>query len=88
MAETMVERCGRGLLVKIPATVVEATGLNEGEMVVVEAAGGVIVIRRSSAPAGGRTQAEAAAAEISAESKHYSLAGTAIRELLDEGRRG
>jgi hypothetical protein len=68
--------------------VARATGLAEGEKVDIAACDGDLVVRRHTARAQARQEAQSAAAEIIAESRLYSLGGTSIRELLDEGRRG
>ena len=66
----------------------DAAGLDEGEKVDVELLGSDIIIRRPLARAQQRQLAEQAAAEIRAESGHYTLGELAIRDLRREGRRG
>jgi antitoxin component of MazEF toxin-antitoxin module len=87
MAGVIVGRWGKNLAIRVPAEVVESTGLSDGEKVEIEVRDGDILVRRQSARALARKQAEEAAAEIIAESKNYSLGGISIRELIDEGRR-
>ena len=87
MAGVIVGRWGKNLAIRVPAEIVESTGLSDGEKVEIEIQDGDILVRRQSARALARKQAEEAAAEIIAESKNYSLGGISIRELIDEGRR-
>ncbi|HXA24782.1 MAG TPA: AbrB/MazE/SpoVT family DNA-binding domain-containing protein [Acetobacteraceae bacterium] len=88
MSQAIVGRWGKNLAIRIPLSVVKATGLNDGERVEIEVQDGDLVIRRPEARARVRSDAEAAAAEIMAESKRYTLGDITIRELLEEGRRG
>ena len=88
MTRVTVGRWGKNLAVRVPFDVVRASGLSDGEQVDIETQDGDILIRRREARARGRTDAEAAAAEIIEESQRHSLGGISIRELLDEGRRG
>ena len=88
MSQATVGRWGKNLAIRIPLSVVKATGLNDGERVEIEVQDGDLVIRRPEARARVRSDAEAAAAEIMAESKRYTLGDITIRELLEEGRRG
>lgn len=88
MSQATVGRWGKNLAVRVPVDVARALGLSDGEQVEIEAHDGDIVIRRPDARARTRRIAETAAAEIMAESKHHSLGGISIRDLLDEGRRG
>jgi antitoxin MazE len=87
MAGVIVGRWGKNLAIRVPAEVVESTGLSDGEKVEIEVQDGDILVRRESARSLARKQAEEASAEIIAESKNYSLGGISIRELIDEGRR-
>jgi antitoxin MazE len=88
MSQAIVGRWGKNLAIRIPLSVVKATGLNDGERVEIEVQDGDLVIRRPEARARVRSDAEAAAAEIMAESKRYTLGDITIRKLLEEGRRG
>jgi antitoxin component of MazEF toxin-antitoxin module len=88
MATVIVGKWGKNLAVRVPAAVAETVGLSDGETVEIEAVHGDLMIRRSAAQTELRRRAEAAAAEIEAESRHYRLGDVGIRELLDEGRRG
>lgn len=88
MSQAIVGRWGKNLAIRIPLSVVKATGLNDGERVEIEVQDGNLVIRRPEARARVRSDAEAAAAEIMAESKRHTLGDITIRELLEEGRRG
>ena len=88
MSQAIVGRWGKNLAIRIPLSVVKATGLNDGERVAIEVQDGDLVIRRPEARARVRSDAEAAAAEIMAASKRYTLGDITIRELLEEGRRG
>lgn len=88
MVQVLVGRWGKNLAVRIPSGVAKAAGLHDGEPVEIELLENEIIIRRSSAEALARSQAEAAATEIIAASKHFSLGGTELRELREEGRRG
>ena len=88
MSKAIVGTWGKNLAVRIPRQIAEAAGLSDGELVELERLDGDIVIRRPAAHARASRRAEMAAAEMIAESKHYSLGGATIRDLLDEGRRG
>ncbi|MDR3534904.1 MAG: AbrB/MazE/SpoVT family DNA-binding domain-containing protein [Acetobacteraceae bacterium] len=88
MSQAIVGRWGKSLAVRVPYAVAQAAGLTDGEQVEVEALDGDIIIRRPATHASARQAAEAAAAEIVAESRRHSLGDAAIRDLLDEGRRG
>lgn len=87
MAQVIVGKWGKNLAIRMPFSVVRTSGLSDGEQVEIEIHDGDIVIRRRAAQAQARSAAQAAAAEIIAESRAHSLGGTSIRELLDEGRR-
>ena len=87
MAQVIVGKWGKNLAIRMPFSVVRTSGLSDGEQVEIEIHDGDIVIRRKAAQAHARAAAEAAAAEIIAESRTHSLGGISIRELLDEGRR-
>ncbi len=88
MASVIVGRWGKNFAVRVPAAVAESVGLRDGEVVEIEAQDGDLLLRRTAAHATARQQAEAAVAEIEAESRHHRLDGVAIRDLLEEGRRG
>ncbi len=88
MASVIVGRWGKNFAVRVPAALAESVGLRDGEVVEIEALDGDLLLRRTTAHATARQQAEAAVAEIEAESRHRRLNGVAIRDLLEEGRRG
>ncbi len=88
MSQARVGKWGNNLAVRFPLEIARASGLSDGERVEIEALDGDIVIRRPAARARGRSQAEAAAAEIIGESKRHSLGNISIRDLIEEGRRG
>jgi antitoxin component of MazEF toxin-antitoxin module len=88
MATVIVGKWGKNLAVRVPAAVAETVGLSDGETVEIEAVHGGLMIRRSATQARLRRQAEAAAAEIEAESRHYRQGDVGIRALLDDGRPG
>ena len=88
MSHSVVGRWGKNLAIRVPMDVARTIGLADGETVEVEMQDGDLVIRRRAAHVRARRDAEAAAAEIIADSQHHSLGGVSIRELLDEGRRG
>ncbi len=88
MTQVIVGKWGKNLAIRMPFSVVNSSGLSDGEQVEIEIHDGDIVIRRKVAQAHARQAAEAAAAEIIAESRTHSLGGISIRDLLDEGRRG
>lgn len=80
MAKALVGKWGKNLAVRVPAEIVQAIGLKDGEQVEIEAQGGEIVIHRGDAQR--RADARKAADEIIAESRSYSLGGVSIRELI------
>ena len=88
MTTVIVGKWGRNLAIRVPAALAQTVELTDGEAVEIEAVHGDLLIRRSAARADARRQAEAAAAEMRAESRHYRLGGVTVRELLDAGRRG
>jgi len=88
MSQATVGRWGKSLAIRIPLSVAKATGLSDGERVEIDVQDGDLMIRRPEAHARARSNAEAAAAEIMAESKQHTLGDITIRELLEEGRRG
>lgn len=88
MSQVIVGRWGRSLGIRVPKDVAHASGLIEGEAVELELQGDDILVRRPATNAGARQEAEVAAGEIIAESRHHSLGGLSIRDLLDESRRG
>jgi antitoxin MazE len=86
MVTVTVGKWGKNLAVRIPFAIARAAELSEGEQVEIELRDDDIVIHRPTARAW--AEAEAAAEEIIAESCNHSLGTFAIRELLEEGRRG
>jgi antitoxin component of MazEF toxin-antitoxin module len=88
MSQSVVGKWGKNLAVRVPVEVARATGLGEGERVEIETVDGDILIRRQAARARAREDAETAAAEIIAASRHHRLGDVSVRELLEEGRRG
>ena len=88
MSQATIGKWGNNLAVRVPHEVARASGLSDGERVEIETLDGDILIRRPAARALRRSQAEAAAAEIIAESQGYSLGAVSIRELIEQGRRG
>ena len=88
MSRVIVGKWGKNLAIRVPFEVARASGLAEGELVEIEAQDGDIIVRRTAARTRARMDAEAAAAEIIAESRRHSLGDLTIHELLEEGRRG
>lgn len=88
MTQVIVGKWGKNLAIRVPFDVARASGIRDGEEVEIETHDGDILIRRSAAHAQRRKDAENAAAEIIAESKKYSLGDVALRDLVNEGRRG
>jgi antitoxin MazE len=88
MSQATVGRWGKNLAIRIPVGIAKAAGLSDGERVEIDMQDGDLVVRRPEARERARSDAEAAAAEIMAESKRYTLGDITIRELLEEGRRG
>jgi antitoxin component of MazEF toxin-antitoxin module len=86
MARVTVGRWGKNLAIRVPVEVAKKAGLSDGERVEIEARDGDIVIRRPSARA--RRAAVQVAEEIIEESRRHPLDRKAIRNLIDEGRRG
>jgi antitoxin component of MazEF toxin-antitoxin module len=88
VSQVVVEKWGRDLAIHVPLQVARAVGLSDGERVEIEAQDGDVVVRRSAARA--RMDAEAAAAEIVAESRQHPLGNVSLRALLEKGglRRG
>lgn len=84
----IVETWGKALAIRIPGEIANASGLTEGDVVRMDTLDGCIRIRRSGSSALVPEEAQAAAAEIIADSRKYSLRGQSIRELRDWGRRG
>jgi antitoxin component of MazEF toxin-antitoxin module len=68
--------------------VARIAGLADGETVEIEMQDGDLVVKRQAAHVRTRQDAEAAAAEIIADSRHHSLGDVSLRELIEEGRRG
>lgn len=87
MSHVIVGKWGKNLAIRVPFDIANAAGLTDGEQVEIEQQDGDLIIRRPAVRARARAESEAAAAEIMAESTHYSLDGVGVRELLDEGRR-
>jgi antitoxin component of MazEF toxin-antitoxin module len=88
MSQATVGKWGDSLAIRVPLDIARASGLSEGERVDIETLDGDILIRRPAARTRGRSEAEAAAAEIIGESKRFSLGAISIRDLIEEGRRG
>lgn len=88
MSRSVVGKWGKNLAIRVPVDVARTIGLADGETVEVDTQDGDLVIRRRAAHAQARQDADAAAAEIIADSRHHSLGGLLVRELLEEGRRG
>jgi antitoxin MazE len=88
MSHSVVGKWGKNLAIRVPMDVARACGLADGETVEIELQDGDLVIRRWAAHVRARQDAEAAAAEIIADSHHHSLGDVSIRELIEEGRRG
>lgn len=88
MSHSVVGKWGKNLAIRVPMEVARAAGLADGEKVEVETQDGDIVVRRREARIRSRQDAEAAAGEIIAESRHHPLGDVSIQELLEEGRRG
>ncbi len=88
MSHSIVGKWGRNLAIRIPMDVARASGLADGETVEIEMQDGDLVVRRRAAHVRARQEAEAAAAEIVADSRRHSLGDVSIGELLEEGRRG
>jgi antitoxin MazE len=86
MSHSVVGKWGKNLAIRVPVDVARAIGLADGETVEVEMQDGDLVIRRRAARARARQDAEAAAAEIIADSRQHSLGGLSVCELLE--RRG
>jgi antitoxin component of MazEF toxin-antitoxin module len=87
MAHSVVGKWGKNLAIRVPMEVARASGLADGETVEIEMQDGDLVVRRGAAHVRVRQDAEAAAAEIIADSRHHSLGDVSIQELLEEGRR-
>jgi antitoxin MazE len=88
MSFSVVGKWGKNLAIRVPVAIARRIGLSDGETVEVNVQDGDLVVRRRAIDGRRRQEAEAAAAEIVADSRRYSLGGLSIRELLDEGRRG
>jgi len=69
MATVTVGKWGKNLAVRVPAALAESVAPRDGDTVEIEAARGDLLIRRSGAQADARHRAEAAAAEMEAESR-------------------
>lgn len=88
MSHSIVGKWGKNLAIRVPMDVARISGLADGETVEVEMQDGDLVVRRRAAHVRVRQDAEAAASEIIADSRHHSLGDISIRELIEEGRRG
>jgi len=88
MTHVIVGKWGKNLAIRVPFEIARASGLSAGEDVEIEALDGDILIRRSAARDRSLEQAQAAAAEIIADSKGRSLGDISIHTLREEGRRG
>lgn len=88
MSHSVVGKWGKNLAIRVPMELARSSGLTDGEPVEIEMQDGDLVIRRRAAHVRARQEAEAAAAEIIADSRGYSLGEVSLRELLEEGRRG
>lgn len=80
MVKAVVGKWGKNIALRMPAEIVQTSGLALGEEVDVDTQGRKIVITRPAAEA--RAKAEAAARRIRERSKGHSLAGLSIRELI------
>jgi antitoxin component of MazEF toxin-antitoxin module len=88
MSHSVVGKWGKNLAIRVPMELARSSGLTDGETVEIEMQDGDLLIRRRAAHVRARREAEAAAAEIIADSRGHSLGDVSIRELLEEGRRG
>lgn len=88
MSRVIVGTWGKNLAIRIPFDVARTIGLSEGEQIDIEAQDGDLVLRRPAARARLRADAEAAAAEIIADSTGRTLREISIKDLLADGRRG
>ncbi len=82
MPKVTVGKWGKNVALRMPAEIVQATGLKIGEEVEVDVGGsnGDIVIHRPDAQT--RAKARKAADEIKKMSRGHSLRGLSIRELI------
>jgi antitoxin component of MazEF toxin-antitoxin module len=85
MSHSVVGRWGKDLAIRVPMDVARAVGLMDGEKVHIEAQDADIVVRRPAFRA--QARADAAAADIIAESRIHPLGEISIVELIGEGRR-
>ncbi len=81
MSHSIVGKWGRNLAIRIPMDVARASGLADGETVEIEMQDGDLVVRRRAAHVRARQDAEAAVAEIIADSHRQPFA----RRCLDSG---
>jgi antitoxin component of MazEF toxin-antitoxin module len=88
MSHSVVGKWGKNLAIRVPTEIARAAGLADGERVEVQTQDGDLIIRRSEARARSHQDAEAAADEIAAASRQYTLGDASIRDLLEDGRRG
>jgi antitoxin component of MazEF toxin-antitoxin module len=88
MARSVVGKWGKNLAIWVPMDVARAYGLTNGETVDIELQEGDLIVRRLAAHVRAREDAEAALAEIIADSRYHSLGDVSIWELIEEGRRG
>ncbi len=88
MSHSVVGKWGKNLAIRVPMDVARASGLADGETVEIDMQDGDLIVKRLAAHVRARQDAEEAAAEIIADSRHYSLGDVSVRELIEEGRRG
>ncbi len=84
MSQVTIGKWGKCLAIRIPLDIEKIAHLSQGELLEINAFQGNIVIRRPTAQA----HARAAAEEIIAERKRYTLDNKIIQSLIEEGRRG
>ncbi len=88
MSHSVVGKWGKNLAIRVPMDVARASGLADGETVEIDMQDGDLIVKRVAAHILARQDAEAAAAEIVADSRHHSLGDVSIQQLIEEGRRG
>ena len=86
MSRVTVGRWGKNLAVRVPFEVAETSGLSEGEEVEIQIQDGDLVIHRPVAHA--RADARKAAEDIRKHARGRTLGGVAIKDLINDGRRG
>jgi antitoxin MazE len=84
MRQVTIGKWGKCLAIRIPLDIEKSAHLSLGELVEISAFQGNIFIRRPAALA----HARAAAEEIIAERKKYTLDNKMIQSFIKEGRRG